>query len=69
MENFAALLLRLRERAPHALFDERMVKARRAANRLTAAGPPNARSVAESNELVTDLCAYVLAMAHASGQL
>lgn len=64
-ENFAATVALLRERAPSALFDERLVSRRRRGDVLSA----GAGGSATSNAGETDLLAHLLAVAQLQGQL
>ena len=68
-ENFVLLVASLRERAPHAFYDERMMTRRRPAQFVRTTGSTKERTTTHSNSEDTDLAAHLLAIAHRSGQL
>lgn len=68
-ENFATLRRFLLERAPHALFDDRLAKNRRAANTVQITGTTQQKSLTSSNASATDLAVHLLAIAHRQQQL
>jgi hypothetical protein len=68
-ENFNTMVTLLRERAPGAAFDDRLLRARRGGSRLAISGSPGQRTVVSSNEAETDLAAHLLAVASLQGQL
>jgi hypothetical protein len=69
LENFALVVASLRERAPQALYDERlMIQARNAAS-LRLSGTPTDRRTTQSNSDENDMAAHVIAIAFRSGQL
>ncbi len=67
LENFELVLSRLRERCPHAIYDDRLVTSRRGAGTERLTSPARGQHVSTSAEGV-DLYAHILAMSHARGQ-
>lgn len=68
-ESFTALRAMLRERAAGARFDDRLVRARRAASRVQITGTSRAPTVSRSNAWDTDVAVHLLAVAHLQDQL
>ncbi len=68
-ENFATLRAMLVEHTPGARFDDRLVRARRAAGALQVTGTSTSRTFTASNAGETDLAVHLLAVAHLQGQL
>lgn len=68
-DNFRILIELLRERAPHALFDDRLLTQKRAAGSLSVSGAAKSRTIASSNAGETDLAVHLLAVAHLQAQL
>jgi hypothetical protein len=68
-ENFSQVVSMLRARAPRALYDDRMVAQRRAAQVVRAIGTPAEGKTTVSNSHENDLVAHLIAIAHRSGQL
>jgi hypothetical protein len=76
MENFSLLIRTLRERAPQALYDNRLLQRRRQPTMDTLRkGGSNTKanlsieSISNSNANEVDLAAYLVALAHHAGQL
>ena len=67
-ENFQILVTLLRERAPKALFDDRLQKPRRG-SLLAVSGTSRERNIVSSNEAETDLAAHLLTVAALQGQV
>ena len=67
--NFVAMVEALRARAPHALYDERLLKQRRKSSLSSTAGTAQGRVVTSSNASENDLAAHLLAIGHLKGQL
>ncbi len=68
-ENFAMTVGRLRQLAPAAPHDDRMVSQRRKASDVRVAGGSREQVVTASNAAEVDLAAHVLAVAHRQGQV
>jgi hypothetical protein len=68
-ESFTALRAMLRERATGARFDDRLVRARRAASRVQITGTSRAPTVSRSNAGDTDVAVHLLVVAHLQDQL
>lgn len=68
-ENFATLVQLLRARAPHALYDDRLLRRLRKTDTVSVSGP-TARKVTEiSNASETDLAMHLIVVGHITGQL
>jgi len=67
-ENFASTVALLRERAPGARFDDRLLKHRRTGGSLKVSGTSAARTVTLSNDAEVDLLAHLLTVALLQGQ-
>ena len=68
-ENFTTLLAVLRERAPHAHFDDRLLRYRRGGGNLRVSGTTAQRTVTVSNDTDLDLAAQLLCIAVLQGQI
>ena len=68
LANFATLIAVLRERAPQALFDDRLVRQRRKVDLTSISGTATDRTAASSNASANDLAAHLIAVAHLQGQ-
>ncbi len=68
-ENFRALCLLLRERAPNVPFDTRLLTERRRATTVRRTGTSKQATISTSNAGATDLAAHLLALAHVRGAL
>jgi len=69
LENFVTLLAVLRQRAPQALYDDRLVTHRRKASMIAVAGTAASQVISSSNASENDLAAHLIAVAHLKGQL
>ena len=67
-ENFTTVLTLLRQHAPRAPFDERLMRHRRSAGSLSIGGTASARTITASNDGEIDLAAHLLTVALLSGQ-
>jgi hypothetical protein len=67
-ENFATTIALLREGAPQARFDDRLLRHRRAAGSIAVAGTSSSRTVTTSNDADADLGAHILTVAFLQGQ-
>lgn len=67
--NFATLVELLRQRAPGAFHDQRLVTDRRRASTVQRTGTASDSTVSTSNAGATDLAAHLLVLAHLRGQL
>jgi hypothetical protein len=68
-ENFATLITLLRERAPGALFDDRLFTRPRRATTTSVSGTAADRLAASSNASDNDLAAHLIVVAHRQRQL
>jgi hypothetical protein len=68
-ENFATLRALLRERAPGARFDDRLVRSARASGGMQISGSLGVQTVSQSNTAETDRAVQLLAVAHLQDQL
>jgi hypothetical protein len=68
-QNFATLIELLRERAPHALYDQRMLTQKRKVGVTSFAGLATDRRVESSNASENELAATLIVLAHEQGQL
>ena len=68
-ENFGVLLKLLCERAPHALYDERLFKQRRKRELISLAGTSTNSEAISSNASANLLAAQILVAAWCEGQL
>ncbi len=62
MQNFLTTVARLRERAPTALYDERLLNPRNAVQRLTRSGSASASTLQTSSAGGVDLLAHLIAL-------
>jgi hypothetical protein len=62
MQNFLTTVARLRERAPTALYDERLLNPRNAVQRLTRSGSASASTLSISSAGGVDLLAHLIAL-------
>jgi len=69
LENFTTLVALLQQRAPHALYDDRLVTHRRKTAMTGLAGSTAEQVTSSSNASDTDLAAHLIAVAHLEGQL
>jgi hypothetical protein len=67
-ENFGSVVNLMRERAPSALFDDRLLKTRHAGT-VRQSGAAAARTITSSNDVEVDLAAHLLTVAFLQGQL
>jgi len=68
-ESFMRLLKILRERAPHALHDDRLCVRKRRAELTTVRGTSTEQTRANTNSTANDMAAYWIVHAHLQGQL
>ncbi|MBW2522699.1 MAG: hypothetical protein JRI23_00925 [Deltaproteobacteria bacterium] len=68
-ENFATLIEVLRERAPAALYDDRLRRRTRKADSLSVSGTTAHKVTEMSNASETDLAMHLIVVAHLTGQL
>ncbi len=69
LENFTTLVALLRQQAPHALYDDRLVSHRRKSSMTALAGTAADQVASSSNASENDLAAHLIAVAHLTGQL
>jgi len=66
-QNFMAVIQRLRERAPHAVYDERLMKPRSGPAVVSRSGGTHSSAVSTSTANITDLLAHAIARAIVEG--
>ncbi len=69
LENFASLVVVLRQRAPQVLYDDRLATHRRKTSITSLAGSAAHQVTSSSNASENDLAAHLIAVAHLKGQL
>ncbi len=69
LENFGTLVARLRQEAPQALYDDRLVTHRRKTGITQLAGSAAQKVTSSSNASENDLAVHLIAVAHLKGQL
>lgn len=69
IQNFLVLIQLLRQRAPHALYDERFLTQKRKIGLAAVGGIASERTVTSSNASENELAARLLMLAHEQGQL